>query len=100
MVYVQNGKILEDRPFGFKSITDFFMGIILFVIYFFKTLFGLESGSNSSYGGLRPGGGGSGPGGRGNGPGGGPGGGPRGPKTIGRISSIQDNSVPGCGCSG
>ncbi|GJQ87125.1 hypothetical protein Trydic_g23974 [Trypoxylus dichotomus] len=93
MVYVQNGRVLQEKPFGLKTITDFFWGIILFVIYFFRTLLGLESGRNNDNGGYRPGGRGGGPGGGG----GGPGGGPRRPRTIGRVTTIQDCSMPGGG---
>ncbi|KAK9679300.1 Selenoprotein SelK-SelG [Popillia japonica] len=90
MVYVQNGRVLDERPFSLRRIADFFWGIVLFVIYFFKTLFRFDTGSGTSDGYSRPGG-------RGNGPGGGPGRGPRGPRTLGRVTTIQDCSMPGGG---
>ncbi|XP_022904795.2 selenoprotein K-like [Onthophagus taurus] len=91
MVYVQGGRVAEGRPWSLRRIPEFFWGIIAFVIFFFKTLFGFDtssSSSNGSRGGSRGGGGPDYPGG---------GRGPRGPRTIGRITTIQDCSMPGGG---
>ncbi|KAF2884226.1 hypothetical protein ILUMI_21961 [Ignelater luminosus] len=87
MVYISNGAVCQDPPWSIRRLTGFFWGIIAFVLYFFKTLVGLDRNSSGSNGSKN---------GRGGGRGGpdGPGGGPR---RIGRITTIDDCSMPGGG---
>ncbi|KAK4877383.1 hypothetical protein RN001_009889 [Aquatica leii] len=79
MVYVSGGQVKEAPPWSFERLISLFWGIIAFIVLFFKTLFGIED--KGTYG-------------RGGGSGGGPGGGP---KRIGRVTTIDDCSMPGGG---
>ncbi|XP_031347228.1 selenoprotein K-like [Photinus pyralis] len=79
MVYVTGGQLKESPPWSLERLVSLFWGIIAFFIMFFKTLVGVDDKSRN---------------GRSGGPGGGPGGGP---KRIGRVTTIDDCSMPGGG---
>lgn len=83
MAYISGGQLKESPPWSLERLISLFWGIIAFFVLFFQTLVGMEDKSKN-----RRGGGGAG------GPGGGPGGGPR---RIGRITTIDDCSMPGGG---
>ncbi|KYB28629.1 glycine-rich selenoprotein [Tribolium castaneum] len=109
MVYVAgDGTIHQSPPWSLNRLTKLFYGAIYFVIFFFKSLVGLDGpstsiGTSRSSGSLfRGSGGGGGGGGDGGGGGGGPfrpgGGGPS--KRIMTMKDINPPSVSMGGCPG
>jgi hypothetical protein len=49
MAYISSdGKLVEGKPFGLGTILAFFLAIFDFIIYFFKTLFGMTPEKGSS----------------------------------------------------
>lgn len=87
MVYISNdGKILDSTPWGLRKITGFFSSIIYMIVFFFQTLFGLET---DSYGSGTT---------RNHRPGFGPPGPPK--RKIGRLDNTKGSmNVPLGGCS-
>ncbi|KAL7633786.1 UNVERIFIED_CONTAM: hypothetical protein RMT77_015741 [Armadillidium vulgare] len=65
MVYItSDGKVSNNRQWGFSSISDFFWGILNFIFLFFQTLINPDlnrRGSNYESSSYRPGPGGRGP---------------------------------------
>ncbi|XP_067639568.1 glycine-rich selenoprotein-like isoform X2 [Eurosta solidaginis] len=112
MVYIENGRVLEFRPWSIERILEIFTGIWFVLVTFFKTLMtpfmsndGVSGSSDRRRGGWSSGGGGGG-GGGGYGPGGGGGRGDSGGfnqglwpnRRIGRVNTSTSCNMPGGGC--
>jgi len=88
MVYVSSdGRVLQQKPWGLSRIVDIFTNAFNFVYFFFASLLGFDRPAVAGR----------------SGSGGGRGGGPDGPddgrriRRVGKITTIQDCSMPGGG---